>query len=144
VTWWRLRALVPAVPLALAGLAVAVFAPPLALRLAGVALVVLAVAYVAVMPTFRYRIHRWEVTDEAVYTKAGWLTQEWRVAPLSRIQTVDSHRGPLQQALGLSTVVVTTASAAGALGIAALDAQLAEQVVGHLTTATQRTPEDGT
>lgn len=104
----------------------------------------LGAAYVVAMPRIRFRIHRWEITDEAVYTKTGWLTQQWRVAPLSRIQTVDSVRGPLQQALGLSTVTVTTASAAGALSIVALDAELAERVVQYLTNRTQLTPEDGT
>jgi len=101
-------------------------------------------AYVVQMPRIRYRIHRWEVTDDAVYTKSGWLTQDWRVAPMSRIQTVDSSRGPLQQSLGLATVRVTTASAAGAVAISALDADQAAALVQHLTVRTQQTPEDGT
>ena len=29
-----------------------------------------------VMPSVRYRIHRWEVTPTAVHTRAGWLTLE--------------------------------------------------------------------
>jgi membrane protein YdbS with pleckstrin-like domain len=142
--WWRLHALMVVAPLVLVGAVVALgTGSPWAI--AGlVATTVLGALYVAAMPRIRFRIHRWEITDEAVYTKTGWLTQEWRVAPLSRIQTVDSVRGPLQQALGLSTVTVTTASAAGALAIVALDADLADQVVHHLTTRTQATPEDGT
>jgi membrane protein YdbS with pleckstrin-like domain len=59
----------------------------------------------------RFRIHRWEVTDEAVYTLSGWLVREWRIAPISRVQTVDTEHGPLQQLLRLATVTVTTASA---------------------------------
>lgn len=142
--WWRLTALMVVTPLVVVGAVVAlVTGSPWAVA-ALVATTVLGALYVAAMPRIRFRIHRWEITDEAVYTKTGWLTQEWRVAPLSRIQTVDSVRGPLQQALGLSTVTVTTASAAGALAIVALDADLADQVVHHLTTRTQATPEDGT
>ena len=72
-------------------------------------------AYVVAMPRIRYRVHRWEVTDTAVYTKSGWLTHEWRVAPLSRVQTVDARRGPLQQVFGLSSVRITTASARGTM-----------------------------
>jgi uncharacterized protein len=142
--WWRLSALTVVAPLVVVCAVVAlVTGSPWAVA-ALVTTAVLGALYVAVMPRIRFRIHRWEITDEAVYTKTGWLTQEWRVAPLSRIQTVDSVRGPLQQALGLSTVTVTTASAAGSLGIVALDAELADQVVHHLTTRTQATPEDGT
>ncbi|SPL98636.1 transmembrane protein, distant homology with ydbS [[Actinomadura] parvosata subsp. kistnae] len=67
--------------------------------------------YMAVMPAWRYRVHRWEVTDEAVYSASDWLWLQWRVVPLSRVQTVDTLPGPLQQLFGLSGVTVTTTSA---------------------------------
>lgn len=100
--------------------------------------------YAAVMPIWRYRVHRWETTTDAAYTRSGWVRQEWRIAPLSRIQTVDAVRGPLQQLLGLSTVTVTTASAAGALRIAGLDHQRARVLVQELTEATESIPGDAT
>ncbi|WP_327109992.1 PH domain-containing protein [Nocardia sp. NBC_01730] len=101
----------------------------------GVLLVTLALAAlnVAVVPWWRYAVHRWEVTDEAVYTRVGWLTQENRVAPISRVQTVDTERGPLERLLGLATVTVTTASSAGAVQISALDLPVAEETVTRLT-----------
>jgi membrane protein YdbS with pleckstrin-like domain len=95
-------------------------------------LVVAAVSAV-VVPLWRYAVHRWEITDEAVYTRTGWITQESRVAPISRVQTVDTHRGPLERLLGLATVTVTTASSAGAVRITALDLPVAEQTVARLT-----------
>jgi membrane protein YdbS with pleckstrin-like domain len=101
--------------------------------LAGVALVVFAVIAVVVIPVWRYAVHRWEVTDEAVYTRVGWLDQESRVAPISRVQTVDTERGPLERILGLATVTVTTASSAGAVKISALDLPVAEETVLRLT-----------
>jgi len=147
VLWWRLRAIVSITPLMVMSIAAVVFGGTwlggLVRVLAGVLVVVL-VAYAVVMPMVRFRIHRWEITDEAVYTKSGWLTQQWRIAPLSRIQTVDSTRGPLRQLLGLSSVTVTTASAAGAVDISALDRELAAEVVQYLSRTTQATPEDGT
>ncbi|MGK8522296.1 PH domain-containing protein [Nocardia asteroides] len=88
---------------------------------------------IAVAPWWRYAVHRWEVTDEAVYTRVGWLTQESRVAPISRVQTVDTERGPLERLLGLATVTVTTASSAGAVRISALDLPVAEETVTRLT-----------
>ncbi|MFC4125558.1 PH domain-containing protein [Nocardia rhizosphaerae] len=100
---------------------------------AGLALVALAVLGVVVVPLWRYAVHRWEVTDEAVYTRVGWLDQESRVAPISRVQTVDTERGPLERLLGLATVTVTTASSAGAVKIGALDLPVAEQTVTRLT-----------
>src|SRR5262245_17358048 len=29
---------------------------------------------IAVVPWWRYAVHRWEITDDAVYTRVGWLT----------------------------------------------------------------------
>ncbi|MFI9401162.1 PH domain-containing protein [Nocardia sp. NPDC052316] len=94
---------------------------------------VLAVLHIAVVPWWRYAVHRWEVTEEAVYTRVGWLSQESRVAPISRVQTVDTERGPLERLLGLATVTVTTASSAGAVQISALDLPVAEETVTRLT-----------
>ncbi|APE36732.1 hypothetical protein BOX37_25535 [Nocardia mangyaensis] len=100
--------------------------------LAGLAVLVLAVLGVVIVPLWRFAVHRWEVTDEAVYTRVGWLDQESRVAPISRVQTVDTERGPLERILGLATVTVTTASSAGAVKIGALDLPVAEQTVTRL------------
>ena len=105
---------------------------------------VVAAVHLLVMPQWRYRVHRWETTDEAVYTQTGWFTQERRIAPISRIQTVDLHRGPIEQVFGLANVTVTTASAAGPLKIHGLDRTLAEKLVHELTTVTQATPGDAT
>lgn len=146
IAWWTARAALEVtavlIPL-VAGLVVWAGARP---WLAGVtiAVVVVGLGYVLVMPRWRFRVHRWETTEDAVYTSAGWISQEWRVAPMSRIQTVDSERGPLQQLFGLATVTVTTASAAGALRLAGLDRSLADDLVEQLTATTQATPGDAT
>lgn len=96
---------------------------------------VLQAAYVVVMPRWRYRVHRWEATPSAIYTQTGWLSQERRIAPVSRVQTVDMARGPLAQLFGLASVTVTTASAAGPLEIEGLDLQDARALVEALTRA---------
>jgi membrane protein YdbS with pleckstrin-like domain len=102
----------------------------------GVMWLVLTVLYLSIMPVWRYRVHRWENTETAVYTQTGWLDQERRIAPVSRIQTVDMTRGPVAQALGLASVTVTTASAAGPLKIHGLDVDVARHLVEDLTALT--------
>jgi membrane protein YdbS with pleckstrin-like domain len=104
---------------------------------------VLATAHLVVMPQWRYHVHRWETTDSAVYTQSGWFTQERRIAPVNRIQTVDTHRGPFEQLFGLANITVTTASAAGPLHIRGLALATAESLVEDLTART-RTEGDGT
>lgn len=102
------------------------------------------VAYLVIMPTWRFRVHRWETTPTAVYTQTGWLTQERRIAPVSRIQTVDLARGPIAQIFKLGTVTVTTASAAGPLRIHGLAIDDARRLVDQLTDATVAEPGDAT
>jgi membrane protein YdbS with pleckstrin-like domain len=109
-----------------------------------VVLVLLLVAYAVVVPPWKYAVHRWEVTDTAVYTQTGWWTRERRIAPLSRIQTVDYSEGPLERVFRLASVTVTTASAAGALRIAALDKQLARGLAEELTLKADSVPGDAT
>lgn len=100
--------------------------------------------YVAVVPRWRYAVHRWEVTDTAVYTQTGWWARERRIAPMSRIQTVDHAEGAVSRLFKLSTVTVTTASAAGALEIAGLDRQRALALVDELTIKADTVPGDAT
>jgi membrane protein YdbS with pleckstrin-like domain len=105
---------------------------------------VVAAAYVLVMPTLRYRVHRWEVTDTAVYTQSGWWAREQRIAPMSRIQTVDHAESAISRLFRLSTVTVTTASAAGALEITGLDRGRALALVDELTIRADAVPGDAT
>ncbi|MDQ1538071.1 MAG: uncharacterized protein QOE58_2464 [Actinomycetota bacterium] len=101
-------------------------------------------AHLIVMPRWRYQVHRWEVTPTAVYTQSGWLSQERRIAPISRVQTVDTARGPLEQLFKLANVTVTTASAAGPLRIYGLDLTTAESLVAELTEVTSQSEGDAT
>src|SRR6478736_8311816 len=105
---------------------------------------VLAVAYAVVVPQWRYAVHRWEVTDTAVYTQTGWWARERRIAPMSRVQTVDHREGAVSRLFHLSTVRVTTASSAGALTIEGLDQQRALAVVQDLTRMADSVPGDAT
>jgi membrane protein YdbS with pleckstrin-like domain len=142
---WAAGALVPALLLA-AALVVAVEVwhwwamPPVG----WVAYAALALGYVVTMPLVRYRVHRWETTDVAVYTQSGWLSRERRIAPMSRVQTVDVEQGPVARLLGLASVTVTTASAAGPLRIEGLDRATADRLVTDLTRQTQAQPGDAT
>lgn len=101
-------------------------------------------AHVVLMPRIRYRVHRWEVTDTAVHTREGWIGRETRIAPISRVQTVDSRQGALMRLFGLASITVTTASAAGPITIDCLDQVEAQDLVARLTAITATTDGDAT
>ncbi|GAA2383228.1 PH domain-containing protein [Nonomuraea africana] len=146
VAWWTVQAFLFAVPLAGAAAAGYWFFAPhsVALGAAVAAVAGACLLLAALAPRASYRVQRWEITDEAVYVRSGWLTHTWRVAPMSRIQTVDTARGPVQRLFGLADVTVTTASSAGAIKIEALDHELAAELAARLTAITQATPGDAT
>jgi len=112
--------------------------------LAGAVTVLAIVVFVVVVPLWRYRVHRWDIGEQAVYTRTGWIVQERRIAPISRVQTVDTYRGPLDRLFGLANVTVTTASSAGAVRIVALDSDVADRVVAQLTDIAAIGAEDAT
>lgn len=97
-----------------------------------------------VVPVWRYHVHRWEVTDTAVYTQTGWWRIERRIAPMSRVQTVDYEEGAVARLFGLARVTVTTASAAGALEIEGLDKAVARDIADRLTVQADVVPGDAT
>ena len=142
--WWQLRDLITVLVLLVPQIVALFIGGPGWLALTAVATAVLGAAYVLVVPRLLFRIHRWEITDEAVYTRSGWLVREWRIAPISRVQTVDTQHGPLQQLLKLASVTVTTASAKGPVTIRGLAEEHAAELARLLTASTQATPGDAT
>ncbi|MFK8905504.1 PH domain-containing protein [Streptomyces sp. YS-3] len=146
VRWWRAQWLaltaVPVVVLAVLGVLIAPARLWLLAAAAGLAAVGALCA--ALLPPWWYRVHRWEVTDDAVYVRTGYFWRESRIAPMSRIQTVDTVRGPLERSFALATVTVTTASAKGALRITGLHHEVAADLAERLTRITGATPGDAT
>jgi membrane protein YdbS with pleckstrin-like domain len=112
--------------------------------LAPIGLLIYAVVAIGVRPWFRFRVHRWEVTADAVYTLTGWLTRTWTLVPISRIQTVDVTRGVLQQLFGLSTVAVLTASSQGTVRIWHLEADVAQRVADDLAHRAEQVRDQAT
>src|SRR3954453_17493756 len=136
---WVVESVVSSAVLGIAAAAIAVFVPsepgtplPTLRWLAPVAVLLYAVVAIGVRPWFKHRVYRWEITADAAFTRTGWLSQTWTLVPISRIQTVDVTRGLLQQAFGLATVAVLTASSQGTVRIHQLEHDVAQRVAADL------------
>ena len=94
--------------------------------------------FVAVVPAWRYWIPSWEIgpPTPSIPSPAG-SSRHAVIVPIVRIRVVDIQRVRLEQLLKLATVTVTTASSAGTIRIAGLDAAAAAQVAADLTIATE-------
>ncbi|CAN5694611.1 MAG: PH domain-containing protein [Actinobacteria bacterium] len=132
---WGLVAFLAAVPTTAVALPLALADKRLAAALVAAigAIVTLVLVGVAVLqPRLLYRRFRYEITDLGLYVARGSLWRTWQVVPHARIQTVDTKRGPLERALGLVSVAVTTASASGGTDIPGLDPRVADALVEEL------------
>ncbi|MFC6152643.1 PH domain-containing protein [Nocardioides yefusunii] len=107
-------------------------------------IVVWCLVEVFIAPQVRHRVHRWEVDDVAVHTLSGFIDRDSRIAPVNRIQTVDTSRGFVMRRFGLTSVTVTTASSAGSISLDCLDDDVAREVVARLTALTAASEGDAT
>lgn len=74
------------------------------------ALVLVAASGIWPIPDLRWRRWRYEIGEAEVDTESGWLTVTRTKIPMTRIQHVDTRRGPLQRRFGLANVVLFTAA----------------------------------
>lgn len=101
-------------------------------------------ATVLVAPVWRYRVHRWEVSADVVYTRTGWFAREWLLVPVSRIQTVDTEQSLIERLLGLATLRINTASHAGSSQVAGLPADVATRLAAELARRAHDLRDDAT
>ena len=145
ISYWTARAVLSGVAVLVVAVIVAGASGFSAIWIGVVVVVGIAMtAHAVIMPRWRYRVHRWEVTDQALYTRSGWFSVHWRIAPINRIQTIDSHRSFGERIFGLANVTATTASAAGPVRIHGLDRELADTLLDQLAVATAGTAGDAT
>ncbi|MCG5213929.1 PH domain-containing protein [Streptosporangium soli] len=99
---------------------------------------------VVIEPFWRYAVHRWELSGDVVYARAGWISREWVFVPVSRIQTVDKAQGWFERLLGLATVEIRTASYAGSSSIKGLDYAIAARLSEDLARRAEELRDDAT
>jgi membrane protein YdbS with pleckstrin-like domain len=118
-------AVVAAVVLLAAGAPALVLAAPTALLLAGGALA-------TALPRFAYRHWRYGFGADTLVLHHGVVFRTESTIPYFRVQHVDIERGPIERALGLSRLIVRTASAttdASIPGLAEADAAGLRQLI---------------
>ena len=79
-----------------------------------VGVVALALVLGSVYALRLYQVWRFELQDDALYLERGVVTFVETAVPFVRVQHVDTQFGPVERALGLSSVVVYTAGSRNA------------------------------
>ena len=92
-------------------------------------------AFALIWPSLEYRFFRYDVREKDFLVQQGVLFRRSSAIPLHRVQHVDTHQGPVERLLGLSTLLLYTASgitADGAIpGLAEEDAQHLRDVLSR-------------
>jgi membrane protein YdbS with pleckstrin-like domain len=84
-------------------------------------------------PPRLYRSWGYRIDERVLETRSGLLFQVRQLLPLTRLQHVDLHRGPIERAYGLATLVLHTAGTQEArITIPGLDADEAARLRDHL------------
>lgn len=68
-----------------------------------------------VVPELRWRRWRWEVREHEIDLQRGVLVVRRTLIPMARVQHVETERGLIGQALGLSTVEIHTTAGSHAI-----------------------------
>ncbi len=84
-------------------------------------------------PPRLYRSWGYRIDERVLETRSGLMFQVRRLLPLTRLQHVDLHRGPIERAYGLATLVLHTAGTQEAkITIPGLDHEVAARLRDHL------------
>jgi membrane protein YdbS with pleckstrin-like domain len=97
------------------GVEVQIAAVPVVLTLVWVAI------RVAVLPGLHYARWRYDLREEEIDLQHGIITITRTLIPMTRVQHVDTRRGPFDRWLGLASVVVHTAAGASTIPGLAVD-----------------------
>jgi membrane protein YdbS with pleckstrin-like domain len=88
-------------------------------------------------PSLSFDRYGWALGDDDVRVASGVLFRRIVTIPMSRVQHVDVHQGPIEQLFGLSSVRIHTASGVGVDGIIpGLEAEDAEKLRDTLVART--------
>jgi hypothetical protein len=90
------------------------------------AVLALGIAWMVITPSIRYNQWRFEIREDEVDLLHGILVRTRQIVPMSRIQHVDTTRGPVQRRYNLASVVFYTA--AGSMMIPELSVDRAAEV----------------
>lgn len=95
-----------------------------------VILAIVLIANAAISPYFRYHRYSYEINDEFIDLREGYIFVERNIVPLERLHKMQTIRGPIDRMFKVAKVVVTTAG--GDVVLRFLDEEKADIIAEHL------------
>lgn len=115
-------------------------------KIVSLVLLVLVVIQVAITPYFRFHRYRYEINDEFIDIREGYIFVERNIVPLERLHKMQTVRGPIDRIFKVAKVNVTTAG--GDVTLRFLDEEKADFIAESLgkrinQIVTEQRDEDG-
>ncbi len=132
---WRIRAALLVVPLTLLPL-LALFGDAPVVAVVGTMALIGSVGggLAAWWTLLVWRSWQFRVGEHALHLRHGVLTRHESTIPFHRVQHIDLEAGPLERRLGLTTLVLRTASASSDSTVPGIDAGHADELRGRILT----------
>ena len=94
------------------------------------AAVVLAVLYTLLTPPIRFKRYRYLIARDRIEIIEGLLFISRTIVPIDRIYQIDIRKGPLDNAVGVAKVIVTTAGSSAAFRF--LEPEAADEIALYI------------
>lgn len=101
----------------------------LSLILPGIGLV-LAVLYTLIAPGIRFKRYRYMIAKDRIEIIEGLIFIHRTIVPIDRIYQIDIRRGPLDTAVGVAKVIITTAGSSAAFRF--LEPEAADEIAMYI------------
>ena len=97
---------------------------------------VILLAFILILPYFRYKLYAWGYDERTVEVKLGVIFRKRVVIPVYQIQDLHRFEGPIMMALGISGVTVSTAGSN--FDLATLTRDEADKMISELEECLER------
>lgn len=108
--------------------------------------VILLFIHTAISPYFRFHRYRYQITEDFIEVREGYIFVERNLVPLERLHKMQTNKGPIDRFFKVAKVTVTTAG--GDVTLRFLDEEKAERIAESLSKrinqiVTKQRDEDG-
>ncbi len=100
-------------------------------KMISIAAVVLLLLHTLISPYFRFHRYRYQITEEFIDVREGYIFVERNLVPLERLHKMQTNKGPIDRMFKVAKVTVTTAG--GDVTLRFLDEEKAEYIAESLS-----------
>ena len=100
-------------------------------KIVSIAFIIVLLIHTMISPYFRFHRYQYQITDEFIDVREGYIFVERQLVPLERLHKMQTNRGPIDRMFKVAKVTVTTAG--GDVTLRFLDEEKADFIAESLS-----------